>query len=154
MRHYGAVRKRVRDLLAEYNDEIEVLLVCLELAKRDRERFTPWGSLNAGSFAYISDQFNVPPGAFFWHLWLQEEIKLDQRPRDPVRRGLALWIDEWQDGLKAYDEARVRNAKMMLERLWSNFGPGSASPPPSLGLASVDSAERARLKARGGDDMT
>jgi len=133
MQHYGAVRKRVRELLAEYKDEVQVLLVSLELARRDGARFTPYASLSPGSFAYISDQFDVPRGAWFWHLWLQEEIALDDRSRDTVRQGIAHWIDQWDDAQDSGNLALIDEAKRFLEKLWANFGPDSSNPPPAPG---------------------
>lgn len=107
---FGAVSKRVADLLREVGDRDQVEMVCLEIAEHDGLSFSAWKSLGWGTYEYFRDRMAVPDGLWRFVLWARREG--DARTRLSVE----FWLGKAQD---AEDEEDERAAREMLDRLWA-----------------------------------
>lgn len=110
---YGAVAKRVADILREEDDFEKVKYVCLVIADRDGPEFSAWHSLGWGTYEYLRDQINIPDGFWRFALWRRDETD------EKVALSIDYWIGRAQDGFEDGDSAAIDEAFEMLDKLWA-----------------------------------
>ncbi len=118
-RHYSAIRRRVQELLKEYRAACVLAVAWAGVDEAKGE----WslGKLSDAAFAYQHDRLNVPEGAWFHYLWLQEEIDRNDPERKPIRYGLVYWLDLLSDSITSGDPAGALEARHGLQTLKDNY---------------------------------
>lgn len=112
--NYGALRKRVNDIIKEVEDIDEIELVLYTLIDDSHEDFASWKDFNWLSYERSKESLEVPDGAWRFALWSYTL----QNPK--VRDSVNYWLGEWYDAAEDWDQEKIDNAKYKLELLWLN----------------------------------
>lgn len=108
---FAAVVKRISDLLEATGDSNMVWLVCLRAIRSSGASFEAMKHLGPVMFDVVRSRLKVPDGAWAYALWA------DQCENERARSSAEHWLGRWSEGVDAYDEGMVAEAKKMLDRL-------------------------------------
>lgn len=105
---YGALRKRVQDILKQESDVFKVARIALGLIDQQRGLFEV-SHLNWGSMAFMEHNLGIPDGAWKYSLVAEMSEGEDQWWLD-------YWLGVWID-YENIDKKKVALAKQKLEEL-------------------------------------